>query len=177
MLFAVVRRFERDEDAIADCYLFVCAQLSAKGFRRVLRFDPGGRARSPPGCARSPATCASTGTGAWGRKPEACGRTPAAVGRTPDDRCAASGDRGREPEAGWRLARTASPRAVPAPLFVTQIAVSDRRRTRIVRKCRGSAWFHTCSATCPEPTACTAPGLQSRRDGRSSGQGYNRRRR
>jgi len=45
MLFAVVRRFERDEDAIADCYLFVCEQLSAKGFRRVLRFDPGGRAR------------------------------------------------------------------------------------------------------------------------------------
>ena len=45
LLFDVARRFERDADAAADCYLFICQQLSADGFRRLLRFKPEGPAR------------------------------------------------------------------------------------------------------------------------------------
>ena len=40
----VVRLFERDQDAVADCYLFVCEQLSRNNFRRLLRFRPDGPA-------------------------------------------------------------------------------------------------------------------------------------
>ncbi len=45
LLFDVARRFERDDDATTDCYLYICEQLSARGFRRLLRFRPGGPAR------------------------------------------------------------------------------------------------------------------------------------
>jgi len=45
LLFDVARRFEREGEAVADCYLFICEQLSANGFRRLLRFQPGGPAR------------------------------------------------------------------------------------------------------------------------------------
>jgi RNA polymerase sigma factor (sigma-70 family) len=44
LLFDVARRFEREEDAVADCYLSICEQLSADGFRRLLRFRPDGPA-------------------------------------------------------------------------------------------------------------------------------------
>jgi RNA polymerase sigma factor (sigma-70 family) len=45
LLFDVARRFERDAEAVADCYLFICQQLSENGFRRLLRFRFGGPAR------------------------------------------------------------------------------------------------------------------------------------
>jgi RNA polymerase sigma factor (sigma-70 family) len=45
LLFDVVRRFERDAEAVTDCYLFICEQLSENGFRRLLRFQPDGPAR------------------------------------------------------------------------------------------------------------------------------------
>jgi RNA polymerase sigma factor (sigma-70 family) len=45
LLFDVARRFERDHDAVADCYLFICEQLSENGFRRLRRFRPDGPAR------------------------------------------------------------------------------------------------------------------------------------
>ena len=45
LLFDVARRFERDDDATIDCYLYICEQLSAGGFRRLLRFRAGGPAR------------------------------------------------------------------------------------------------------------------------------------
>ncbi len=45
LLLEVVHRFERDEDTASDCYLFVCERLSCNGFRRLLRFRPGGPAR------------------------------------------------------------------------------------------------------------------------------------
>jgi RNA polymerase sigma factor (sigma-70 family) len=45
LLFDVARRFERDDEAVADCYLYICEQLSANGFGRLLRFRPDGPAR------------------------------------------------------------------------------------------------------------------------------------
>jgi len=45
VLLKVVRLFERDEDAVGDCYLFVCEQLSRHRFRRLLRFRCDGPAR------------------------------------------------------------------------------------------------------------------------------------
>jgi RNA polymerase sigma factor (sigma-70 family) len=44
-LFDVARRFERDDEAVADCYLYICEQLNGNGFRRLLRFRPDGPAR------------------------------------------------------------------------------------------------------------------------------------
>ncbi len=45
LLFDVARRFEREGEAVADCYLYICEQLSANGFRRLSRFRPDGPAR------------------------------------------------------------------------------------------------------------------------------------
>jgi RNA polymerase sigma factor (sigma-70 family) len=45
LLFDVARRFEHDAEAVADCYLFICEQLTANGFRRLLLFKPDGPAR------------------------------------------------------------------------------------------------------------------------------------
>jgi RNA polymerase sigma factor (sigma-70 family) len=45
LLFDVARRFERDADAAADCYLFICEHLSEDKFRRLLHFKPDGPAR------------------------------------------------------------------------------------------------------------------------------------
>ncbi len=44
LILQVVRLFERDDDPIADCYLFVCEQLSQKQFRRLSLFRPDGPA-------------------------------------------------------------------------------------------------------------------------------------
>jgi RNA polymerase sigma factor (sigma-70 family) len=45
LLLDIARRFEREDDAVADCYLYICEELSENGFRRLLRFKPGGPAR------------------------------------------------------------------------------------------------------------------------------------
>jgi RNA polymerase sigma factor (sigma-70 family) len=45
LLISVIRRFERDEDGVEDCYIFVCEQLSRDGFRRLLRYHDDGLAR------------------------------------------------------------------------------------------------------------------------------------
>jgi RNA polymerase sigma factor (sigma-70 family) len=45
LLLDVVRLFERREDDAADCYLFICEQLSRRRFARLLCFRPGGPAR------------------------------------------------------------------------------------------------------------------------------------
>jgi RNA polymerase sigma factor (sigma-70 family) len=45
LLISVIRRFEHDQDAVEDCYLFVCEHLSRDGFRRLLRYQDDGRAR------------------------------------------------------------------------------------------------------------------------------------
>ncbi len=45
LLLDVVRLFEREEDAIADCYLFLCEQLCRDNFRRLRRFKQNGLAR------------------------------------------------------------------------------------------------------------------------------------
>lgn len=45
LLLDVIRLFERDNEAVGDCYLFVCEELSRNGFRRLLRFRPDGPAR------------------------------------------------------------------------------------------------------------------------------------
>ncbi len=45
LLFDVARRFERNDDAVADCYLYICEQLSANRFGRLLRFRADGPAR------------------------------------------------------------------------------------------------------------------------------------
>ena len=44
LVLGVVRLFERDVDAVGDCYLFVCEQLSLNNFKRLLRFQPNGPA-------------------------------------------------------------------------------------------------------------------------------------
>lgn len=44
LIYHVVRTFERDPDRSANCFLFVCEQLSARDFRRLRKFDHGGRA-------------------------------------------------------------------------------------------------------------------------------------
>ena len=44
LILQVVQLFERDDDPIADCYLFVCEQLSQKQFRRLRLFRPDGPA-------------------------------------------------------------------------------------------------------------------------------------
>jgi len=44
LILQVVQLQERDHDPIADCYLFVCEQLSQKQFRRLTLFRPDGPA-------------------------------------------------------------------------------------------------------------------------------------
>jgi len=44
VILQVVHLFERDADHAADCFLFVCEQLSRKQFRRLRRFRVGGPA-------------------------------------------------------------------------------------------------------------------------------------
>ena len=44
LIFQVVRLSAQDADAAADCFLFVCEQLSRKRFRRLRRFQPSGPA-------------------------------------------------------------------------------------------------------------------------------------
>jgi RNA polymerase sigma factor (sigma-70 family) len=47
LILQIVRLFERDPDDVSDCFLFVCEQLSQRGFRRLRRFRPKGEARFP----------------------------------------------------------------------------------------------------------------------------------
>ena len=44
LIYHVVLAFDRDPDRSGDCYLFVCERLSADDFRRLRKFDLGGRA-------------------------------------------------------------------------------------------------------------------------------------
>ena len=44
-ILQVVHTFEHEQDARSDCFLFVCERLSENQFRRLRRFQPGGRAR------------------------------------------------------------------------------------------------------------------------------------
>lgn len=44
LILQVIQLIERDDDSIADCYLYVCEQLSQKQFRRLTLFRPGGPA-------------------------------------------------------------------------------------------------------------------------------------
>lgn len=44
LILQVVRLLERDDDPIADCYLFVCEKLSQRQFRRLTLFRPDGPA-------------------------------------------------------------------------------------------------------------------------------------
>lgn len=45
LIIQVVRLFERDQDQVADCFLFVCEQLSRRRFRRLRKFRPNGPAQ------------------------------------------------------------------------------------------------------------------------------------
>ena len=45
LIFHTVKMFERDEDPVADCFLFVCERLSEKQFRRLRSFKLDGAAR------------------------------------------------------------------------------------------------------------------------------------
>lgn len=44
LIYHVVRGFDRDPDRSGNCFLFICEQLSANHFRRLRKFDLGGRA-------------------------------------------------------------------------------------------------------------------------------------
>lgn len=45
VILQIVQLFEREPDHAADCFLFVCEQLSQNQFRRLRRFKPDGPAR------------------------------------------------------------------------------------------------------------------------------------
>ncbi|MCI0535201.1 MAG: sigma-70 family RNA polymerase sigma factor [Verrucomicrobiales bacterium] len=45
LILQVVRLFERDQDPISDCFLYVCEQLSRRRFRRLRKFRPDGPAK------------------------------------------------------------------------------------------------------------------------------------
>src|SRR5579859_592233 len=45
LIFHTVKLFERDDDPVADCFLFVCERLSEKNFRRLRSFKLNGAAR------------------------------------------------------------------------------------------------------------------------------------
>lgn len=45
LLYQVVRSFEKDSEHVAECFLFVCEQLSLNRFRRLRKFRPQGPAR------------------------------------------------------------------------------------------------------------------------------------
>jgi RNA polymerase sigma factor (sigma-70 family) len=44
LIYHVVRSFDHDPDRGGNCFLFVCEQLSDKNFRRLRKFEVGGRA-------------------------------------------------------------------------------------------------------------------------------------
>ncbi len=44
IILQVVALFENNKDAVADCFLFVCEQLSKNRFRRLQQFEPDGTA-------------------------------------------------------------------------------------------------------------------------------------
>lgn len=44
VLYQTARGYTSDEDAAADCYLYICEQLSRNHFRRLLKFKPEGSA-------------------------------------------------------------------------------------------------------------------------------------
>lgn len=44
LLLQVVQMFEREPDPAGDCFVFVCEQLHRDKFRRLRRFQPGGKA-------------------------------------------------------------------------------------------------------------------------------------
>jgi len=45
LIYGVIRTFTKDPDHSANCFLFVCARLADKGYRRLRTFRPDGRAR------------------------------------------------------------------------------------------------------------------------------------
>src|SRR5262245_16770826 len=45
LIMHVVRRYESDYGQVTDCYLHACSELSNDGFRRLLRYRPGGAAK------------------------------------------------------------------------------------------------------------------------------------
>ena len=47
VMLQVIRHFEREEDAVEDCYLFVCEHLCQNSFRRLLHFRLQGPASFP----------------------------------------------------------------------------------------------------------------------------------
>lgn len=44
VLYQAAEAYTRDQDTIADCFVYVCEQLAKDDFRRLLRFEPGGAA-------------------------------------------------------------------------------------------------------------------------------------
>jgi DNA-directed RNA polymerase specialized sigma24 family protein len=44
ILYQTAVAYSDDEDEAADCYLYICEQLSRNGFRRLLKFNPQGSA-------------------------------------------------------------------------------------------------------------------------------------
>ena len=45
LIMHVVQQFEHEQDRANDCFLYISEQLSDNGFRRLLRFNPAGKAR------------------------------------------------------------------------------------------------------------------------------------
>jgi RNA polymerase sigma factor (sigma-70 family) len=45
VLYQTARAYTSDKDAAADCYVYVCEQLAHNRFRRLLKFNPKGRAK------------------------------------------------------------------------------------------------------------------------------------
>jgi len=47
LIVQVVRLFEKNQDEVSDCFVFVCQQLNRDRFRRLKRFKPDGSASFP----------------------------------------------------------------------------------------------------------------------------------
>ena len=45
LILCVVRRYERDDDRVSDCFVYICEALSKDEFRRLRRFQPDGPAQ------------------------------------------------------------------------------------------------------------------------------------
>jgi RNA polymerase sigma factor (sigma-70 family) len=47
VMMSIVRRYESDPGRVMDCFLHACGELSSHGFKRLRRYQPGGKARFP----------------------------------------------------------------------------------------------------------------------------------
>ena len=80
VIMHVVRRYESDHGQVTDCYLHACSELSNDGFRRLLRYRPGGAAKFQTWLSAVVANLCVD----WGRKQRGRFRPVKAIASLPD---------------------------------------------------------------------------------------------